>query len=330
MLRIPKAAFAGLLLLLLSVPVIAHAQGTNAPKRTGFVVTGDGARLYYHIVGTGKPVVIAPGRLFLERDFTRLARNRTIVFYDMRGRGRSSAVHDSSRVSLDFDVSDLEAVRRHVGAEKFVPLGWSYLGMMVMRYAAAHPERVERIVQLGPLGRAFRTPYPDSLMGRDAPAVVDAVLSAKMKEQRENGLAEREPRKYCELDYLANRASLVGNQANAARVPNMCSMPNEYPSNLGRHFQWLFTSFAMGSTPGWDAFATVTVPVLTIHGTWDRNAPYGGGREWASHLPEGRLLAVPRASHMLWLDAPGVVYPALEQFLSGRWPAGAVHPAPLT
>ena len=85
----------------------------------------------------------------------------------------------------------------------------------------------------------------------------------------------------------------------------------------------------MGSTPGWDAFEKVTVPVLTIHGTWDRNAPYGGGREWASHLPQGRLLTVPRAAHMLWLDAPGVVYPAVEQFLSGTWPAGAAHPAPL-
>ena len=33
-----------------------------------------------------------------------------------------------------------------IGVERFVPVGWSYLGLMVMLYAAEHPERVERVV----------------------------------------------------------------------------------------------------------------------------------------------------------------------------------------
>ena len=31
--------------------------------------------------------------------------------------------------------------------------------------------------------------------------------------------------------------------------------------------------------------AKVNAPVLTIHGTRDRQAPYGGGREWVLMLP---------------------------------------------
>jgi hypothetical protein len=49
-------------------------------------------------------------------------------------------------------------------------------------------------------------------------------------------------------------------------------------------------------------------------------------REWAAHLPNGRLLTVRGAAHMPWVDAASVVYPALDRFLGGVWPLGAVHP----
>jgi pimeloyl-ACP methyl ester carboxylesterase len=40
--------------------------------------------------------------------------------------------------------------------------------------------------------------------------------------------------------------------------------------------------------PAWERYAALRIPVLTIHGTQDRNAPFGGGREWVAHLPEAR------------------------------------------
>ena len=304
------------------------AQGAApAPMvaREGFVTTVDGARLHYHMLGAGRPTVIVPAALFLERDLARLAHGRTVVFYDMRGRGRSSPIDDSARVSIDLDVSDLDAVRRHVGAERIIPLGWSYLGMMVMRYAAAHPERVERIVQIGPVGRVFGTRYPDSLVAHDGASVVDSAAYAELGRLRAEGLAQRDPKADCEREYTVMRGRLVGDQRLAPRVPDLCDLPNEWPLRLESHQRWIFTSFARAEAPSWERFGALTVPVLTIHGTRDRNAPYGGGREWAAHLPDGRLLTVPGAAHMPWLDAPTFVYPALERFLAGAWPRGAVR-----
>jgi proline iminopeptidase len=307
----------------------AVAQVTSAAPaiaREGLVTADDGARLHYHVLGAGRPTVIVPAGLFLERDLARLARGRTVVFYDMRGRGRSAPVNDSARVSIDLDVSDLDAVRRHIGVERFVPLGWSYLGMMVMRYAAAHPERVERIVQIGPVSRVFGTRYPDSLVARDATPVTDSAAYAELLRLRTEGLAARDPHADCEREYRVLRGRLVGDQRLAPRVPDLCDLTNEWPMHLDRHQRWIFTSFARAEAPSWERFAAVTVPVLTIHGTQDRNAPYGGGREWAAHLPNGRLLTVRGAAHMSWLDAPGVVDPALDRVLGGAWPLGAVHP----
>jgi pimeloyl-ACP methyl ester carboxylesterase len=64
-----------------------------------------------------------------------------------------------------------------------------------------------------------------------------------------------------------------------------------------------------------DDMARVTVPVLTIHGTHDRSAPYGGGREWAARLPNARLVTVERAGHAPWIEAPDAVVSAIDEFL---------------
>jgi proline iminopeptidase len=296
---------------------------------TGYISTPDGARLYYHIEGSGSPIVIVPAGLFVERDFARLAHGRMIVFYDMRGRGRSSPIDDSTRVSIDRDVADLETVRQHFKVDRFIPLGWSYLGNMVMRYAVAHPEHVARIVLVDPVGREVGTVYTDSLVAHDSTPVTDSAAYAQLQKGRADGTREHDPRGYCEQDYHVLRGRLVADQRLADQVPDLCQMQNEWPVHLDAHQRWIFTSLFNSRSPSWEQVATLTAPVLTVHGTQDRNASYGGGLGWASHLPNGRLLTIRGAAHMVWLDAPQILFPAIDTFLSGQWPAEAVHPSML-
>ena len=69
--------------------------------------------------------------------------------------------------------------------------------------------------------------------------------------------------------------------------------------------------------------ATATCPVLVVHGTSDRSAPYAGARAWAASLPEARLLTVPDVGHAPWIEAPGAVIDAVATFLDGAWPSAA-------
>ena len=73
-----------------------------------------------------------------------------------------------------------------------------------------------------------------------------------------------------------------------------------------------------------DRVRELPTPVLTVHGTHDRNAPYGAGREWSYLLPNGRLLAVEGAAHHAFGEPSEVVMPAVLEFLGGQWPAAAV------
>src|SRR5262245_35883950 len=143
--------------LLLFLGITAAACAADVTE--GFVTTDDGVQLYYVKAGQGAQTVILPARLFTFDDFRWLAERYTLISYDMRNRGKSSHVEDLAKISIQADVADLEAIRRHFGVEQFYTIGYSYLGLMVVLYALDHPQRVERLVQLGPVPLKFGTAY---------------------------------------------------------------------------------------------------------------------------------------------------------------------------
>jgi proline iminopeptidase len=288
---------------------------------SGWIAGPDGVRLYYERIGGGPRTIIVPGRLFLAHELAPLAKQHTLILYDMRNRGRSSRVEDGRLITIQKVVEDLEAVRQHFRVGRFVPIGYSYLGLMVVLYAMAHPERVERLVQLGPVPRKFGTEYPASLHHEDSIPVVSPAATARLDSLEQAGWVTDRPREFCE-ESRVTAVRLVGDPAKAASLPDQCDMPNEWPVNLRRHFEYHFAGVQRLDVLK-ESVERVKAPVLTIHGTWDRNAPYAAGREWALTLPDARLITVERAAHQVITDAPEVVLPAIDEFVAGRWPARA-------
>ena len=100
-----------------------------------------------------------------------------------------------------------------------------------------------------------------------------------------------------------------------------CDLPNE------RAFLGYWTAHVEPSlrkaAPSDRDLARVTCPVLVVHGTADRSAPYEGGRAWARRLPNARLLTLDGVAHAPWIERPDAVVDALATFLDGAWPTGA-------
>jgi proline iminopeptidase len=246
----------------------------------------------------------------------------------MRGRGRSDAISDEQRpniVGIHQDVKDVERVRKHFNFPKISLIGYSYLGLMTVMYAMENPDRVERIIQLGPVPLKFGTQYPREYTTSDRLVDIgaDAAAVAEVEKMRNGDYYKTNPRDYCEKEWAVMRYRLVGNPANVDKLgKSKCDMPNEYPANLEKHFQHSFVSVQKLDIPR-EKVAALKIPVLTIHGTLDRNAVYEAGREWSTILPNGRLLTVIGAAHQSWADAPEIVFPAVDEFLKGRWPKDA-------
>src|SRR5215472_15590070 len=240
-------------------------QSSQSTTETGYVTATDGVRLHYTRVGRGaKTVIIVPGRLFLFHDFQRLAEGRTLVFYDMRNRGLSDAVSDPSKISLQHDADDLEAVRAHFVTEKPDLIGFSYLGKIVILYATQHPDHVNRIVQIGPVARKFGTQFPKALTAGDEGKVPDAAEEKKLDELFKNGFAKDHPKEYCEMEWKIEQRRMVGDPANSNRIISPCETQNEWPTHLFTHFDSLLASDKALDIPK-EAIAKVTTRVLTIH-----------------------------------------------------------------
>lgn len=286
----------------------------------GFLTTDDGVKLHYRKAGEGPITLIIPLEFTMFDDFKQFADFATVISYDLRNRGKSQAAKNAT---IQQDVVDLEAVRKHFKVEKFVPIGYSYLGKMVVMYALAHPDRVTRIVQLGPAPMRDETQYPASLKHGYDDMDVDPAVMKKWQEDYKAGAAAKTPREFCDLQWngVFNRL-LIGNQKLTARVKNPCAMENEWPVNFEQHMKTHGESIKKSPLSN-DEVKKVAVPVLVIHGTKDRNAPYGSGRDWAMTLPDARLVTVPGAAHQSWSDDPSAVFSAIRQFLRRDWPMGS-------
>jgi proline iminopeptidase len=133
----------------------ASALAQQTPTTTGSVTTPDVDLDYdtYGAASPATPVIIANGGpglshiYMLQNDvWTRLSRNRLIVFYDQRGTGKSQRVSPDAPFGMDAQIADMEAIRARFGFQKFDLVGDSYGGLLAMAYAAAHPEHIEKMI----------------------------------------------------------------------------------------------------------------------------------------------------------------------------------------
>jgi proline iminopeptidase len=320
-----RGTLPAMLLAAIAAPAAARPQAGPGAVEEGHVTTRDGVRLYYQKAGSAARTVIQPGRLFAFTDFAWLGEHVTLISYDMRNRGRADLVVDESRIGFEQDVADLESVRRHFGVERMALMGYSYLGKTVVLYALEHPQRVERIVQFGPVEPTFGTQYEAAYVFADDP--VDPAARARLRALRsERNYHLTHPREYCEEEWrVVHRPMLVGDPAKVERVGiDVCDLPNEWPVLQVRHLRAHFEESGSKHVTPLERVRELPTPVLTVHGTRDRNAPYGAGREWSYLLPNGRLLAVEGAGHHAFAEARESVMPAVLEFLRGAWPAGAV------
>lgn len=294
-------------------------RGNHA--RRGFVQTDDGVRLAFSVRGTGRDTVIVPVAVWLEKEFQSMGNGRTWIFYDPRGRGRSDRVADSVRLGLEADVRDLEAIRSHFAVSKMALLGWSYFGAVVADYAKQFPQRVERLIQLHPISPR-RDPYAEQDMA-ERRRRADGAEWETLQALRREGASTRDPEGYCRIANHFFFSLQVADTANLRRIgSDVCRFENEQPANLDR----LFARAPASQPYDWrEWIARLNVPTLVVHGERDP-IPIAGSREWGMRA-NARVLVIPGAAHFAFAEQPAALMSALDQFLRGRWPRGAVRVA---
>jgi proline iminopeptidase len=306
----------------------ALATPALGQPREGYVTADDGTKLFYKIEGAGPQILVVvhggPGGSLesVRPDFERLANGRTVIYYDQRGNGGSDLIDDETRVGIEHQIADLDAVRRHFKLEKMNLLGNSWGGFLISAYAAAYPDRIDRLI--------LDVPAPPRLqqlaqMARE----IDRRIEQRMSEADRKRLSRlylawsksEDPVLSCKAFY---QAILLAYAYDASRIPpikgNLCNGSRE-----GVRRQQLVNQAIWRSLGDFDyraAVRDVTAPVLVIHGVTDV-IPVQASEDWAKSFPNARLLLIHRAGHLAHLEQPDIFFGAVDAFLAGGWPTSA-------
>jgi len=328
-LKATALAFAGSILMAqtptstsLSRPAFDHV-----PTREGYFNSFDGARLFYRIAGDAANAIVflhgGPGLGIDDGGYDLeplAARGYSMMMLNERGGGRSQVLTDSARLGIDSYVRDVEAFSDRLKLRKFSIVAISWGAAIAARFAAAHPERIDRIVWLSPMPLNIqyskeREQHERSLLSsseRERAARMESVWS-----KAEDAQAYRMCREYFGMYdrfYVANVRNLTRTRGDYCDYPpeairNMLHVNDVSEGSLGEY----------DFTP---VLRSLAVPSLIVEGE-KTQIPLDGTEAWARALPNSRLFLVSGAGHMTWIDQPESVIGAIDEFLHGSWPAKA-------
>lgn len=226
-----------------------------------------------------------------------LGRHHTVIRYDAPGTGASGG--PAADATIDGEVAALAAVAEACGASSFDLFAASSGAPVGIAFAAAHPERVERLVIWG--GYASGSAIADA---RTRGAMVDLV--------REHwGLGSRVLADvFMPSAEGPDRDAFVAYQREAASAEVAArSLAAVYRFDVAARL------------------GEVEAPAVILHRREDRSIPFELGRELAAGLPEASLVALDGVDHYPWFGDSDAVLRAAARAL-GAEPAAAAQPAP--
>ncbi len=259
-------------------------------------------RLAYEVRGDGPPLVApawwvshleldwqSPG---VRRFWEGVGNNYSLIRYDRLGVGMSDRIVRDSDLTLDGEVATLRALLDELELDRLSLIGGSSGACTAIAFAAAFPERVERLVLYGSY------PHGDSLT---APGVADAILAAVRAHW---GLGSR----------------LLGD----IFLGGVDSAEHERFARLQRESTTAETAAALLSLVyRLDVRAhlpLVRQPAMVVHRRDDRAVPYPLGREVAAAIPGATFIPLHGSSHFPWHGDVDSVVRACRQALAPQQP----------
>ncbi|MEO6500384.1 MAG: prolyl aminopeptidase [Jatrophihabitantaceae bacterium] len=305
------------------------------PTGEGLLDVGDGNRIFWQTFGNpdGKPAVMlhggpgTGGTPAMMRGYDP-ARYRAVLF-DQRGSGRSTPHASDPAADMSVNttwhlVADMEALREHLGIERWLLGGGSWGSTLALAYAQRHPHRVSEIVLsaitsgrrseaawlYGGAGRFFPGEYQRFRAG--APAADGDLVKAyaRLMEDADPGV-----RQQAALDWCAWEDAVVSLEPGAK--------PNPYSDRASdalvafvricahyvAHDAWLEEGQLIR-----DAGRLAGIPGVLIHGRLDLSCPLDTAWELAQAWPDAQLIALADAGHQGSASKRAASLEALDSF----------------
>jgi pimeloyl-ACP methyl ester carboxylesterase len=286
-----------------------------ASRAEGFVVR-DGVRVHYQVFGDGlRAILLLPTWSIVHSDFwaqqvPHLAERYTVITFDGRGNGGSDRPTDPAAYSDWEFAADALAVLDNVGVHEAAIASLSGGASSALILAAGSPERVAASVFIAP-GLALTPPYPEraaanALFDEPQPSY-DGWLKFNRHYWQEDWKGF--------LEFFS--AKCFSEPDSEEQIRHWVEMGLETSPDV-----ILATAEADGPDEAEERrlAATLTTPVLVIHGTDDQVIPLARSEELA-RLTGGELAVVQGSGHEPQYRHPDEVNALLDGFFDDHYPS---------
>jgi len=272
-------------------------------------VNNKGLDIYYRIFGEGKPLLIlggGPGDVS-DRYLSLcelLASKYKCILVEQRGSGKSTpVVYDSTTVSLDLTISDLEIIRKKLKFEQWNVLGFSYGGYLAAYYAKNFPTSVTSLIHLNSMGLNtlafghFLDNINSGLQASDMEVVNYWMDSARITDNRQHAITEMIRARMPGYFYSREKSLLV----------TQTMKDTDFNFDVGKWI-WKDVTDLTKLKPLYED------RVLIIGGRQD---PLGEGVPIAinKYYKDSKLIFIEKCGHYSWIEQPEKVLNTISEFL---------------
>jgi proline iminopeptidase len=292
---------------------LMNACTNSAPPKEGFIEV-KGGKIWYRIDGEGEktPVLLLHGgpgsSSFYLEPLKELSQDRPVIFLDQLGCGRSTRITDTTLMTIEQNVEQLEQVRKALKLDKFYLYGHSWGTMLGMDYYVKYPKGIQGLIFSSPL-------FSTKIWTDDADTLIATLPEATQKAIRES---ER-LKDYANEGY--KEAMEVYYKAYVRRSDKSKSQQDTAAKFFGENvynFMWGPSEFtATGNLLNYNRLKDlpkITVPTLLTAGEYDEARP-SSVRYYTSLIPGAQFKMIPQAAHSTMMDNPKEYIGVLREFL---------------
>jgi len=279
---------------------------------TGRFASYDGTQLGYRAVGNGRPLVCLPGGPGRAAEYLGnlggLDQSRRLVLPDPRGVGRSADPADPETFRVDRMADDVDALRVHLGLERMDLLAHSAGAILATLYAAAHPDRISRLVLVTPGLAAVGVDATEE----ELRAVVESRSAEPWYPAARAALEEMLAGSMSLAAFAGSRPLFYGRWDDAARAHAMVGVADRHLAERTGYFDGAELDPAAVTA----ALGTLGGPALLYAGDEDPLVTPAMVRRAAPLFREASVIIQPGTGHFPWVEDPAAFAAAVNAFLA--------------
>ncbi len=274
----------------------------------------EGGKVWYEVVGDGDklPVLLLHGgpggTSFGFEPLKEMGYEGPLIFMDQLGSGRSSAITDTSLMTVEHYVEQVEQLRKHLELDDFVLYGSSWGTMLGIAYYSEYPEAVKGIVFSSPL-------FSTDMWIADADTLIATLPDSVQQVIRYH----EEMGEFDHPDYQEAVNLYYSLYVRRKERPKIDRSHMDLTSGKQIYeYMWGPSEFtSTGTLRTFDRLndlGNISVPVLIFTGEFDEARP-STVEFYASLIPDSKFVMIPDAAHATLNDNKEFTLKTVQEFL---------------